>query len=242
MKIAGKTDIGLIRETNQDAFRIAVLSDGIGFALVCDGMGGVKGGDQASSAAKRIITSVIRENIKPGMLDDELHDLLLRAIFEANQHIYETAQLQPQYTGMGTTALAAIITPSCAYIGHVGDSRLYQLHGGEFYQVTRDHSRVQEMIDLGRITPEEARLRPDRNIITRAVGIAADVDVDLLDLQLSPGDRLLLCTDGLSGLCSDREMGEILRTHPIEEVTEQLIAAANRRGGYDNITVVVIEN
>lgn len=242
MKIAGKTDIGRLRETNQDAFRIAVLSDGIGFALVCDGMGGVKGGDQASTAAKRIITSVIRENIKPGMLDDELHDLLLRAIFEANQHIYETAQQQPQYAGMGTTALAAIITPACVYIGHVGDSRLYQLHGGQFYQVTRDHSRVQEMIDLGTITPEEARLRPDRNIITRAVGIAADVDVDLLDLQLSPGDRLLLCTDGLSGLCPDREIGKILGTHPIEEVAEQLISAANNRGGYDNITVVVIEN
>ena len=143
---------------------------------------------------------------------------------------------------MGTTVLAAIITPECAYIGHVGDSRLYQLHGGQFYQVTRDHSRVQEMIDLGQITPEEARLRPDRNIITRAVGIAPDVDVDLLDLQLSSGDRLLLCTDGLSGLCSDREMGEILSAHPIEEVAGQLILAANRKGGYDNITAVVIEN
>ena len=98
------------------------------------------------------------------------------------------------------------------------------------------------MIDLGQITPEEARLRPDRNIITRAVGIAPDVDVDLLDLQLSSGDRLLLCTDGLSGLCSDREMREILSTHPIEEVAGQLILAANRKGGYDNITAVVIEN
>ena len=176
------------------------------------------------------------------MLDDELHDLLLRAIFEANRNIFEQAQCAPEYTGMGTTVLAAIITPECAYIGHVGDSRLYQLHGGQFYQVTRDHSRVQEMIDLGQITPEEARLRPDRNIITRAVGIAPDVDVDLLDLQLSSGDRLLLCTDGLSGLCSDREMGEILSAHPIEEVAGQLILAANRKGGYDNITAVVIEN
>ena len=242
MKIAGKTDVGMIRKTNQDTFRIAVLCDGIGFALVCDGMGGVKGGDQASAIAKRMITSVVRDNIRAGMMDDELHDLLLRAIFEANRQIYEQAQNQPEFAGMGTTALAAIITPDCAHIGHVGDSRLYQLHGGQFYQVTRDHSRVQEMIDLGQITPEEARLRPDRNIITRAVGIAPDVDVDLLDLQLSPGDRLLMCSDGLSGLCSDREMGDVLSSHPIEEVTEQLIAAANRKGGYDNITVVVIEN
>ena len=242
MKIAGKTDVGMIRKTNQDTFRIAVLCDGIGFALVCDGMGGVKGGDQASAIAKRMITSVIRDNIQTGMMDDELHDLLLRAIFEANRQIYEQAQNQPEFAGMGTTVLAAIITPDCAYIGHVGDSRLYQLHSGQFYQVTRDHSRVQEMIDLGQITPEEARLRPDRNIITRAVGIAPDVDVDLLDLQLSPGDRLLMCSDGLSGLCSDREMGDVLSSHPIEEVTEQLIAAANRKGGYDNITVVVIEN
>lgn len=242
MKIAGKTDIGMVRETNQDAFRIAVLADGIGFALVCDGMGGVKGGDEASASAKRIITSIVREGVKEDMTDDELHDLLLRAIYEANRYIYTQSQQNPGLTGMGTTALAAIITPKCAYIGHVGDSRLYQLHAGQFYQVTRDHSRVQELIDMGQITPEEARLRPDRNIITRAVGIASDVDVDLLDLQLTHGDRLLLCTDGLSGLCTDREMSEILSSHPIEEVTEQLIAAANRRGGYDNITVVVIEN
>ncbi len=242
MKIAGKTDIGMIRKSNQDAFRISVLGDGIGFALVCDGMGGVNGGDQASAIAKKTITAVVRENIKSDMLDDELHDLLLRAIFEANHAIYDLAQQTPEYAGMGTTVLSAIITPECAYIGHVGDSRLYQLHSGQFYQVTRDHSRVQEMIDLGQITPEEARMRPDRNIITRAVGIAPDVDVDLLDLQLSRGDRLLLCTDGLSGLCSDREMGEILSSHPVEEVAGQLIAAANRKGGYDNITAVVIES
>ena len=149
MKIAGKTDVGMIRKTNQDTFRIAVLCDGIGFALVCDGMGGVKGGDQASAIAKRMITSVIRDNIQTGMMDDELHDLLLRAIFEANRQIYEQAQNQPEFAGMGTTALAAIITPDCAYIGHVGDSRLYQLHSGQFYQVTRDHSRVQEMTGRG---------------------------------------------------------------------------------------------
>ena len=111
MKIAGKTDIGMVRKTNQDAFRIAVLCDGIGFALVCDGMGGVNGGDQASAIARKTITAVIRENIKPDMLDDELHDLLLRAIFEANRNIFEQAQCAPEYTGMGTTVLAAIITP-----------------------------------------------------------------------------------------------------------------------------------
>lgn len=241
MKIAGKTDIGLVRSTNQDTFRIEALGENQGLALVCDGMGGVRGGDKASAIARRAITNVIRAGCAQAGQEESIHDLLLRAVYEANQAIYLAAQQEPDYTGMGTTVVLAVVQPDCAYIAHVGDSRLYQLRGDQFFQVTRDHSRVQEMLDEGSITPDEARVHPDRNVITRAVGVGRDVDVDLLTLPLEAGDKLLLCSDGLSSICADQEIARILYDYPAEEAVEQLVHLANAGGGYDNITVVIVE-
>lgn len=241
MKLAGKTDIGMIRSTNQDTYRIEALADDLGLALICDGMGGVQGGDRASTLAKRIITDVIRKGCADAAAKGTVHDLLLQALYEANRAIYLEAMASQELHGMGTTAIVALITPGMAYVAHVGDSRLYQLRGDQFFQVTKDHSRVQQLVDEGVITPEEARVHPDRNVITRAVGVGRDVDVDLLDLPLEPGDRLLFCTDGLSGICEDTVIAGALYGLPPEEAADHLIHLANMGGGYDNITVVIAE-
>ena len=241
MKLAGKTDIGMIRSTNQDTFRIEALGEDLGFALVCDGMGGVQGGDRASAIAERTISDVVRNGCTKNLADGTVHDLLLRAVYEANRSIWLAAQAEPELQGMGTTVIAALLTPDTAYIAHVGDSRLYQLRGEQFFQVTRDHSQVQRLVDDGIITPEEARTHPSRNIITRAVGVDRDVDVDLLDLPLEPGDKLLICTDGLSGVCEESVIAEAVYGLPAEESVEHLVQLANMGGGYDNITAVVAE-
>lgn len=241
MKLAGKTDIGMVRSTNQDTFRIEALDENLGLALICDGMGGVQGGDRASALARRTITGVIRAGCADAVARGTVHDLLLQAVYEANRAIYLEAMVDPELHGMGTTAVTAVITPDMAYIAHVGDSRLYQLRGEQFFQVTRDHSRVQQLLDEGAITPAEALTHPDRNVITRAVGVDRDVDVDLLDLPLQPGDKLLLCTDGLSGICEDTVIAGALYGLPAEEAADHLIHLANMGGGYDNITVVIAE-
>ena len=242
MKIVGKTDIGMVRETNQDAFKIVALGESAGFALVCDGMGGVNGGDRASSIAKAEISESVKVSFREGMTEDEIRSGMLRAIDAANQKIYQTAKENPDLTGMGTTAVLTILYGGKAYVAHVGDSRLYRYQGGILEQLTKDHSRVQDLVDRGVITPEEARIHPEKNMITRAVGIGPDVNVDFLTIPFEPGDKLLLCSDGLSNTCSDGEIADVLRTQEAEQAVETLIKLANMGGGQDNITVVIAEN
>lgn len=237
MKIAGKTDIGQVRSTNQDTFHIEFFDSGTALVLVCDGMGGVRGGDKASSAAKETISALVRSRIS----ESGPHELLTEAINEANRVILDEARQEPDFAGMGTTVVAALLTETLACIAHVGDSRLYLLRDGRLTQITRDHSRVQELVEAGKITREEAWRHPDRNIITRAVGVAKKVEIDLQDLPLQPGDKLLLCTDGLSGLCTGREIAEVLAGMPAEDAVEELVRRANAAGGYDNITAAIAE-
>lgn len=242
MKIVGKTDIGMVRETNQDAFKIVALGQSAGFALVCDGMGGVNGGDRASSIAKSEISESIKASFAEGMDEGEIRNVMLRAIDAANQKIYRTAREHPDLTGMGTTVVLAILYGGRAYVAHVGDSRLYRFQGGGLEQLTKDHSRVQELVDRGMITQEEARVHPEKNMITRAVGIGPDVNVDFLTVPFRLGDRLLLCSDGLSNVCADEEIADVLKAQRAEQAVETLIKLANMGGGNDNITVVIVEN
>lgn len=242
MKIVGKTDIGMVRETNQDAFKIVALGQRAGFALVCDGMGGVNGGDRASSIAKAEISESIKASFTEGMDEKEIRNVMLRAIDAANQKIYQTAREHPDLTGMGTTVVLAILYGGRAYVAHVGDSRLYRFQGGGLEQLTKDHSRVQELVDRGMITQEEARVHPEKNMITRAVGIGPDVNVDFLTVPFGLGDRLLLCSDGLSNVCADEEIADVLKAQRAEQAVETLIKLANMGGGNDNITVVIAEN
>ena len=242
MKIDGKTDIGLVRETNQDAFKIVALGQSAGFALVCDGMGGVNGGDRASSIAKAEISESIKASFAEGMDEGEIRNVMLRAIDAANQKIYRTAREHPDLTGMGTTVVLTILYRGRAYVAHVGDSRLYRFQGGRFEQLTKDHSRVQDLVDRGMITQEEARIHPEKNMITRAVGIGPDVNVDFITVSFEQGDRLLLCSDGLSNVCTDEDIADVLTAQQAEQAVETLIKLANMGGGNDNITVVIVEN
>lgn len=242
MKIVGKTDIGMVRETNQDAFKIVALGQSAGFALVCDGMGGVNGGDRASSIAKAEISESIKSSFAEGMDEKEIRNVMLRAIDAANQKIYRTAREHPDLTGMGTTVVLAILYGRRAYVAHVGDSRLYRFQDGRLEQLTKDHSRVQDLVDRGMITQEEARVHPEKNMITRAVGIGPDVNVDFLTVPFGVGDRLLLCSDGLSNVCADEEIADVLNAQQAEQAVETLIKLANMGGGNDNITVVIAEN
>ncbi len=151
------------------------------------------------------------------------------------------SQRELAYTGMGTTVVLVLFAGQQAYVAHVGDSRLYLLRRGRFSQVTTDHSRVQELVDHGLITSDEARVHPERNVITRAVGTRMDVNVDLLTLPVEPGDRLLLCSDGLTTVCEDDEIADVVFRFPPCEAVERLIQMANAAGGYDNITAVIAE-
>lgn len=241
MKIVGKTDIGMVRDTNQDAFKIIALGAGSGLALVCDGMGGARGGDTASTIAKKVITETVQQAYRDVMGAEAVKSMIAEAIASANRAIYQTSRDHPELSGMGTTVVLCLLHQQRAYAAHVGDSRLYLMRQNVLTQITKDHSFIQEMVDRGEISSEEARVHPGKNIITRAVGVHWDVDADFYTLDLNPGDRLLLCTDGLTNLCPDERLSSILQNSSIEEAAEAMIRSANQEGGHDNITVVIVE-
>ena len=240
MNVVGKTHIGLVRENNQDTLEFGALGTVAQYAVVCDGMGGANGGNIASKIAVEVIGSRIRDGFDPDHGAVSVERLLASAMATANVGVYERAQQQAELTGMGTTVVAVIVHGTQAYISHVGDSRLYLLREGVLSQVTRDHSVVQELIEEGRISEEEARSHPRRNYITRALGVVAEESGEYDELELQSGDRLLLCTDGLTNEVSTSLITELL-AQPREEALESLIRAALDDGGADNITVVLMD-
>ncbi len=245
MKIYSKTDIGLLREENQDCVWSGMLSGGACAAVLCDGMGGESHGGLASSLAVDVISKRIMENFSEMMNRNSVRNLLITAVSAANSIVTEAAQRQPAGTVMGTTCVAAIVSGSRAYIVNVGDSRGYHLFTSEdsecIQQVTKDHSHVQDLIDRGEITEEQARIHPDRNKITRAIGAESMVTPDYFELELEQGDMLLLCSDGLSSYVDDMDILDVCFENPPETVCQSLIDCANESGGHDNISVAVIE-
>lgn len=221
------TDLGLVRRQNEDSF---VGSSGL--YAVCDGMGGARAGEVASEVACRVLTDMPK-NAGAAELRD--------AIARANRLIRERSLADPTLSGMGTTLTAVTGTGSPLTVAQVGDSRAYLLHAGEFRQVTEDHSLVAEMIRRGQLTPEQAAVHPHRSIITRALGTEETAKPDIIELPLEVGDRVLICSDGLSGMVPDEELQGLLGagTDP-QETADELVAAALRNGGEDNVTVVVI--
>jgi PPM family protein phosphatase len=224
----GRTDVGRQRSVNEDSLVLAPP-----FFAVADGMGGAKAGEVASAMAA-------------GTFDGESDSgepaeaQLTRILREANRRIYELAVSDDSHRGMGTTVTAAKVTGDEVSLGHVGDSRAYRLRDGELEQVTRDHSLVAELERSGQITPEAAEHHPQRSIITRALGPEPDVQVDTYTLAGRVGDLFLICSDGLTSMISDEELGSILRSSDsLDEAAESLVRAANQSGGKDNITVVM---
>lgn len=244
MKIFSKTDIGLLREENQDCVWSGMLSGSACAAVLCDGMGGESHGGLASSLAVDVISKRIMESFSEMMNRNSVRNLLITAVSAANSIVTEAAQRQPAGTVMGTTCVAAIVSGSRAYIVNVGDSRGYHLFTSEdsecIQQVTKDHSHVQDLIDRGEITEEQAKIHPDRNKITRAIGAESMVTPDYFELDLEQGDMLLLCSDGLSSYVDDMDILDICFENPSETVCQTLIDCANDSGGHDNISVAMI--
>jgi len=222
------SDRGLVRQTNEDSFLVRT-----GLYAVCDGMGGARGGEVASQMACQALLG-----LEPPEVDEER---LREAIAAANEAIVKRSLAEAHLAGMGTTLTVAVAGEGGFLIGHVGDSRAYLLHDGKLQQLTADHSWVGEMLRRGEITEAEAAIHPHRSIITRALGTDTSVQPDLFFVPFGPGDRLLLCSDGLSGMVSDEDIAELLGLpEDPQGVAEALVRAAVAAGGEDNVTVVVV--
>ncbi|MBQ8684259.1 MAG: Stp1/IreP family PP2C-type Ser/Thr phosphatase [Clostridia bacterium] len=240
MKVIGQTHIGLVRANNQDALDYGELAENARYAVVCDGMGGANGGNIASEIAVGVIGTRIRESFSTERSGSWAEHMLESAMAAANIGVFDRALQQPELSGMGTTVVAAVLCDHTAYISHVGDSRLYLLRGQALQPVTRDHSVVQEMIESGQITEEQAKSHPRRHFITRALGVTDSESGEYDELELQPGDRLLLCTDGLINTVEPEDIRRLL-AQPAEQAVEALIQAALDGGGTDNVTVVLMD-
>ena len=249
MRVAGKTDKGLQRNENEDAFKVLELENNSVAAVVCDGMGGEQGGKIASELACEVISQKIKTDFVSNMDSDAICKLLHISVNEANASIYSKATLEASLDGMGTTVVAAIVSNNTAHIVHMGDSRAYlysektaNFDNEKFEQVTKDHSIVQDMIEKGVINQEEARNHPKKNYITRAVGITRNPDMGYKQISFQKGQKLLLCTDGLTNYCDEQNIIKHLKTDDIQTSCDNLIRCANESGGLDNITVVIIND
>ena len=239
MKIFGKTDIGLLRESNQDAFEFGHFDSGDCWAVVCDGMGGVSGGQVASSICVKKVADALKRGYRKSMTISSAKNLLSTAINSANSAVFKEAQENFELKGMGTTVVAVVILGNISVIAHVGDSRAYLIND-EIKPITKDHSFVQLLIDTGKITEEEAAVHPDRNVITRAVGIEHVVDVEIDIVDINDSDKLLICTDGLNGYVPDADILNVVNQYG-DSSTEKLVEKANNAGGRDNVTVVIVQ-
>ncbi len=251
MKGYGITDVGRKRLVNQDSFASFELENGCFTAVVCDGMGGAAGGGIASSIAKDIFLSALEKRLKSYFTDGctegepavALPRYLSEAVAESNGFTYDLSVRDPGLKGMGTTLVSALVYKDNAYVCNVGDSRLYALIGKEVSQITKDHSYVQELIDRGRISKQQAKESAQKNIITRAVGVDTTVASDTFVLPLEGISYILLCTDGLSNHLEPDDLGKIILSDvlSLEKKVKTLIDLANSRGGNDNITAYLID-
>ena len=239
MKTYSITDIGRRRTMNQDYVYASEQPVGNlkNLLIVADGMGGHNAGDLAS----RYTVELMVEYITNEKDEKRPVSLLSSAIHHANELVMEKARSAKEYEGMGTTIVAATVTDGCLYVANVGDSHLYLIDQG-IEQITRDHSLVEEMIRMGEIQRKDAKSHPDRNVITRAVGVHVPVRVDFFDVKLEKGDKLLLCSDGLTNMVEDEDILQLVKkSASLKEAAERLVTEANKNGGKDNISVVLAE-
>ena len=243
MKIWGMTDIGLVRKENQDAYAVRVNEDtGHTVCVVCDGMGGPGGGRLASTMAVDTFLEACQGNLRPGLEAQEVRQVADFAIAAANRAVYERSKTEPGLRGMGTTLVSVIAWGDQALVSNVGDSRAYLIRPeAGISRVTRDHSLVERLVEMGNITEEQARCHPDRNLITRALGPEEDALSDSYLLHMEAGDYLLLCTDGLVETATDQEMeAAVLRGGDPNSCLDRLLCLAKERGAADNVTAVLL--
>lgn len=241
VKYSYVTDKGMRRQENQDCCYAFEPEPGALFAIVCDGMGGENAGDIASTLAVETIVHRIRTGWHRNMQPASVKNLLLTSITAANICVYDLAQSEEIYRGMGTTVVCAVLLGDNVTIAHAGDSRAYICNGG-LRQLTKDHSLVQELLDAGDLSPEEAKNYPQKNYITRALGVIEQIQIDFARAELKPDETLLLCSDGLTNYVSDEEICRIIREEKDADPAKTLVSQANLGGGGDNITAVVITN
>ncbi|MGE5632904.1 MAG: Stp1/IreP family PP2C-type Ser/Thr phosphatase [Caulobacteraceae bacterium] len=245
MRSVGRTDRGLVRKANEDSYLCEKL-EGIKdtyLHIVADGMGGHNAGEVASSMAVQVIASYIKENLQSLEHEDrEVEDIIRNAILHANDKIYKKSIVDNDCLGMGTTLSMALVRNRTVYIGHVGDSRVYLIRGSNITKLTEDHSLVAELVKAGSIKPEEALCHPQKNVITRALGTEYTLEVDISRCDLEYGDYILICSDGLSNsICEDEIMKVVTNSQDIDEACEILVGKAKEKGGFDNITVIIIQ-
>lgn len=240
MKITGNSHQGMVRSSNQDSYAYGEISESACWALVCDGMGGVNGGNIASRTAVETIAESFDRNYREEMNGNSIKNLMQSAFGRANYKVLAKAEADESLTGMGTTAVAAIVTGEKAFIAHIGDSRAYIVGEDGISQITKDHSIVQMMLDNGQITPEQAKEHPRRHIITRAIGVEENVDSDYDEVALGENDVLLLCSDGLTNYAEDSDIYRLIRQGDFEGIADRLINFANQNGGGDNVTAVAV--
>ncbi len=240
MRIVSKTDIGRVRRSNQDSYLTGELSGSVAWAVVCDGMGGANGGNVASAAAVKSISEHINASYREGMSANSVRNMLMSAISAANSNVFDMAQADANLLGMGTTVVVAIVIGKVAHIAHAGDSRAYIINKDSIEQITRDHSVVQSMVENGEITEEQAKVHPNRNVITRALGVDDRIDIDYNEVVLRDGDTIMICTDGLTNYVENEQILELSNSCKFYEYPEKLIDMANDNGGGDNITVVMM--
>ncbi|MDM8567844.1 Stp1/IreP family PP2C-type Ser/Thr phosphatase [Candidatus Halobeggiatoa sp. HSG11] len=239
------TDTGRVRKHNEDYI---AGDEKLGLAVLADGMGGYQAGEIASEMAVSTIMDYMQAPAKSHVERQTNHRYhsstvqLEQAVLKANQTIYQAAEKHSEYQGMGTTVVATLFHNNCVSIAHVGDSRLYRIRENRFQQVTKDHSVLQELIDCGFYTSEQARHSPNRNLVTRALGVSEEVNVEIQEQSILAQDVYLLCSDGLNDMLEDNKINEIIQqSNTLEQAAKLLISAANSEGGNDNISLILIK-
>ena len=248
LEIVTRTDPGMVRGHNEDA---VFANPNLGLVILADGMGGYNAGEVASGMATMLLSTELETafTATPPHLTDrasgqlQAHRCLIDKISGANSAIFNAAESQPQYAGMGTTLVTALFYDNQVTVAHIGDSRLYRLRGEEFMAITRDHSLLQEQIDSGMISAEEARFSQNKNLVTRALGVDPEVDTEIHDYPVLPGDIYLLCSDGLNDMVEDEEIQLTLQmlAANLDLAATQLIQMANDNGGRDNVSVILVK-
>ena len=242
MQYWGITDPGCIRTQNQDSYQVEQLGKNDLLCVVCDGMGGAKSGNVASTLAVDVFVQEVKRTWVANMAPDRIDQMLKNAVKLANFTVFDQAQQFEEFDGMGTTLVAALISGDYATIVNVGDSRAYSITSDDVRQLTTDHSLVQMMIARGELTPEKARNYPGKNLITRAIGTESVVECDIFHRDLADGECLLLCTDGLSNLVDEQEiLFEVVHGLNKQSSSQRLLEIAKKRGAPDNVTCVLIQ-
>lgn len=244
MRVDFATDTGMVRRSNQDACKCGVFPDGGAWVVVCDGMGGANGGNVASAIAVESIEGLLKNGYREKMNPGNIKSMIINAIRRANTAIYEKAAQAAELQGMGTTTVVMLAVDNRLHVAHVGDSRAYLKSRNGIRQLTMDHSYVQDLVNFGQITKEEARTHPRRNIITRVLGVHNDVNVDYAVWDFATGDIALACTDGLTNYMDEDLLEEYIDRHGQDgdALVHELIRFAVDNGGSDNITIAVVNN